>query len=344
MSIYRRGNTWWYAITIRGKTHRGSCKTQDEKEALEFHDTLRADIWRGRVLGEKQRRTLKEAVDRFLQEHEHKRTWQADQRFGEWWASKLKVKYLDEVTADMVKDIRDAEARTVKPATVNRKIAFLRAVVNAAWKEWQWVDSAPKFKLLPGEVERRRFLEPSEALRLVSALPQPYSAAAMFAVSTGLRQANIFGLRWDQVNLAKRIATFPEQVMKNGLPFACPLNDTAVEVIRNQMGQHDEFVFCRKDGEQIRGLPSKLWKAALIKSGLEDVRWHDLRHTWASLMRQSGVGLDDLQELGGWESRVMVQRYAHLNVEHLAPVAAMLDHALGRSTDLAHRQVRVSVG
>ncbi|MDV7395364.1 hypothetical protein RZS08_28520, partial [Arthrospira platensis SPKY1] len=91
MSIYRRGNVWWYAITIRGKTHRGSCKTQDEKEALEFHDTLRADIWRGRVLGEKQRRTLKEAVDRFLQEHEHKRTWQADQRFGAWWTSKLKV-------------------------------------------------------------------------------------------------------------------------------------------------------------------------------------------------------------------------------------------------------------
>jgi integrase len=333
MSIYRRGKTWWYSIAIKGKTHRGSCKTQDQRQAQEFHDTIRADIWRGRVLGDKTRRTLKEAVTRFLEEHEHKRTWRADQRFGKWWLDKLQVKYLDEVTADMVKAVRDTEARSVKPATVNRKIAFLRAVVNAAWKEWQWIDSAPKFKLLPGEVERRRFLEPHEALRLVEALPEPYSAAALFAVSTGLRQANIFGLRWDQVNLGRRVAMFPEQVMKNGLPFSCPLNETAVQVLRSQFGKHETFVFCRKDGGRINGLPSKLWRAALEKAGLKDVRWHDLRHTWASLMRQSGVGLDDLQELGGWESRVMVQRYAHLNVEHLAPAAAMLDRALGAPSE-----------
>ena len=53
-----------------------------------------------------------------------------------------------------------------------------------------------------------------------------------------------------------------------------------------------------------------------------------VRHTWASLMRQSGVSLSDLRELGGWESHQMVDRYAHLNVEHLAPKAAVLDGVL----------------
>ena len=73
---------------------------------------------------------------------------------------------------------------------------------------------------------------------------------------------------------------------------------------------------------------SKIWKKAIDLAGLEDVRWHDLRHTWASLMRQGGVGLDTLQELGGWQSRDMVQRYAHLNVEHLAPAASVIDGLL----------------
>ena len=328
MAIYRRGNVWWYSIMIRGKKYRGSCLTQDQQQAQEFHDHLRVDIWRGKMLGDKPRRTLKEAIDRFTQEREHKRTWKADQRFGQWWIEKLRVKHLDEVTADLVKEAREKHCKGIKPATVNRKIAFLRAVLNAAWKEWQWVDTAPKLKLIPGEVERKRFLEPHEISRLVAALPDPYRDCALFAVSTGLRQANVFGLRWDQVNLAKRCATFPEQVMKNGLPFTCPLNETAIGVIRSRLGKHDEYVFVRRDGQRINGLPSKVWKAALQKAGLVDVRWHDLRHTWASLMRQAGVGLDDLQELGGWESRVMVQRYAHVNVEHLAPLANVLDGVL----------------
>ena len=71
-----------------------------------------------------------------------------------------------------------------------------------------------------------------------------------------------------------------------------------------------------------------MWARAVTKAGLVDVRWHDLRHTWASLMRQAGVGLEDRQQLGGWESRDMVMRYAHLDVGRLAPKAAVLDGLL----------------
>jgi integrase len=328
MGIHRRGDTWAYRFAIKGKKYRGSCKTQDEVEARELHDTLVARAWRGELLNEKPRRTLDEAFKRFLDEHQHKRTWKADQRFANWWQQKLGVKHLDEVTADLVKTAREKHCVGVQPATVNRKLAFLRAVVNAAWREWAWVESAPKIKLLPGEKQRRRFLQPHEVHRLVAALPYPYNDCAMLAVSTGLRQANVFGLRWDQVNLQYRCATFPEQVMKNGLPFSCALNDTAVEVIVAQLGKHDEYVFRRRDGQQINGLPSKVWKAALAKAGLVDVRWHDLRHTWASLMRQAGVELSELQEMGGWESAIMVQRYAHLNVEHLVGHAKKMDGLL----------------
>jgi len=116
-------------------------------------------------------------------------------------------------------------------------------------------------------------------------------------------------------------------VMKNGLPFSCPLNETAMTIIRRWSGKHEEFVFSRQ-GAEVTGVPSRLWARAVQQAGLVDVRWHDLRHTWASLMRQSGVSLSDLRELGGWESHQMVDRYAHLTVEHLAPKAAVINGVL----------------
>ena len=337
MSIYRRGDTWWYDISINGKQYRGSCKTKDQQSALEVHDRLRAEVWRGKLIQDKKRRTVIEAIDRFLEEREHKKSYRDDIRIAAWWKAQFKTKHvshLDEVTPDLVKEIRDAEVGKpgkfgpIKPATVNRRLAFLSAVVLTAAKEWLWLDSVPKFRMLHGETERRRYLEPNEIARLVEALPQPYADMAMFAVSTGLRRGNVFGMRWDQVNLARRTVRFPELVMKNGQPFSMPLNETAIAMIQKQFGKHEEYVFCRPDGEKLSDIPSKLWAKALAKAGLEDVRWHDLRHTWASLMRQAGVGLDNLQELGGWKSREMVQRYAHLNVDHLAPFASVIDGVL----------------
>ena len=60
------------------------------------------------------------------------------------------------------------------------------------------------------------------------------------------------------------------------------------------------------------------WIRALVRAGIVDFRWHDLRHTWANWHVQAGTPLHVLQELGGWESAEMVRRYAHLSSEHLA--------------------------
>ena len=336
MAIYRRGSVWWYNITMKGKNFRGSCRTEDEQQALEFHDRFKSDLWRERVVKDAKKRSVNEAITRFLKEHEHKRSYSDDQRYGAWWKEQFEsaqVKLLEEVTPDLVMDIRDEELGRktsrgpISKATVNRKLAFLRSVLNAAAREWLWLDKAPKIKLLPGELERRRFLEPSEVIRLVEKLPRPYADMALFAVSTGLRQSNVFRLRWDQLNLSRKIATFPDEVMKNGLPFSCALNETAMSVVRKWLGKHETFVFT-KDDQPVTELPSRMWAKAVAEAGLVDVRWHDLRHTWASLLRQSGVDLSDLQEMGGWESGVMVQRYAHLNVEHLAGKAAVMDGLL----------------
>ena len=71
------------------------------------------------------------------------------------------------------------------------------------------------------------------------------------------------------------------------------------------------------------------WRNALKRAGIEDFRWHDLRHTWASWHRQAGTPTHELQRLGGWRSSVMVERYAHLAPDHLAKDANRLDSLPG---------------
>jgi integrase len=255
---------------------------------------------------------------------------------GEWWTAKFKthkVKFLDEINADVVRLIRDEEigrprqrnGKPIAPATVNRKIALLRAVVNAAAREYQWLDQAPLFRCLPERNERVRFLSPAEVQRLLSVLEEPYRSMAMLAVATGLRLGNIKDLTWEQVDFGRRQMTFPGVVMKNGMALTIPINDTALQALRPWVGKDVGRVFVKPDGKPVREVPSKMWKRVLEKAGIDNFKWHDLRHTWASLMRQSGEGLDKIQELGAWQDARMVRRYAHLSVDHLAKASSAID-------------------
>jgi integrase len=71
---------------------------------------------------------------------------------------------------------------------------------------------------------------------------------------------------------------------------------------------------------------TKAWKNALERAGIENFRWHDLRHTWASWHVQNGTCLQELLFLGGWSSFEMVLRYAHLSSDHLRSAANRIGH------------------
>ena len=77
-------------------------------------------------------------------------------------------------------------------------------------------------------------------------------------------------------------------------------------------------------GKPLRTANTRAWRAALKACGIRDFRWHDLRHTWATWLRQNDVPTWVLQELGGWKSETMVRRYAHMSVKHLQPYADQL--------------------
>jgi len=351
MAIHKRGKVWWYRFSVNGRVYRGSCRTDDERLAREYHDRIKADAWRLRYLRDTVRRTWTETLDRWLHEHRHKKTHTDDIAYGNWWSGRFeqhRVVFLPQVTPDVVKTIRDLEisrprqrnGKPIAPATVNRKIALLRAVINSAAREYQWLDVAPLFRCLPEKNERVRFITPPEINRLLQALAEPYRSMAMLAVATGLRLGNIKRLTWEQIDFARRQMTFPESVMKNGLPLSIPINDTALNALKPWVGKSKEWVFIRQDNNPVKEIPSKMWKQALIKAGLTNLKWHDLRHTWASLMRQAGEGLDKIQELGAWADARMVRRYAHLSVRHLSDAASTMDRVLVPSQQENVAQIR----
>lgn len=115
------------------------------------------------------------------------------------------------------------------------------------------------------------------------------------------------------------------------------MNKDAVEVLEAERDKRPVFCFTFR-GEPIAWeLTNSAWQGATRKAGITDFRFHDLRHTWASWHRQAGTSCDELKDLGGWKSRVMVDRYAKFATEHLSVAAARIEHGRDENViDLAH--------
>lgn len=232
---------------------------------------------------------------------------------------------LDCVDRDLIDMIIDVKRREkVAPATVNRYLALIRAVLRSAKLEWDWIDKVPRIRLLKEPTGRVRWITPEEAQRLLKELPTHLAAMARFSFSTGLRQGNVKRLRWSQVDMKGAKAWIDASQSKTGVAIPIPLNSDALAVLSAQIGKHKEFVFVYK-GKPQNHIGTKAWYAAKERAGLSDFRWHDIRHTWASWHVQNGTPLHELMVLGGWRVYKTVLRYAHLSTNQLSDAANRID-------------------
>ena len=320
MSLYKRKDSpnWWVKFVHGGRAIQQSTGTAAKAKARKLHDKLKASLWEQDRLGIRPRYSWNEAVVRYVAESTHKASLSADQVHLRWLDSFLGGLMLQAIDRNLLEAIMAARlAQGAAHATVNRTVEVIRAVLRKAAFEWDWIDKVPKFRTLPEPKRRVRFLTRDEAERLIAELPEHLAAMARFSLETGLRRSNVTGLQWSQVDLARRSAWIHADQAKGRKPIAVPLSNAAAVLLRQQMGRHSTHVFCFR-GKPITQVSTKAWYQALQRAGIEDFRWHDLRHTWASWHAQAGTPLHVLQELGGWESVEMVRRYAHLSSEHLA--------------------------
>jgi integrase len=320
MGIRKRGSVWWIDFTTpSGERVRRSAETGDKAQAQELHDKLKSEAWRVLRLQDRPQRSWNDAVVRWLKETSHKATHEHDKAKLRWLDPHLSGKPLDSINRALIDHITQAKLQSGSAnATVNRMLALVRAILRRCERDWEWIDKSPAVRLLKEPTKRIRYLTREEADRLLTELPGHLADMATMALATGLRAANITGMRWEQVDLERRMAWVHPDQAKARRAIPVPLNSEAVALLQKQLGKHKEKVFTFR-GEPVAATTTKAWYSAVKRAGLAPLRFHDLRHTFASWHVQQGTPLSVLQELGGWQSSAMVSRYAHLGAEHLAP-------------------------
>src|ERR1035438_7488537 len=226
--------------------------------------------------------------------------------------------------------IRDRKLKDgVSNATINRALEVVRRILNVAHQDWRWLKGVPKIRMLKEPRRRVRFLRREEADRLIEALAAHMKPIVQLALAAGCRAGEILGLEWSRVDLNRKVAWLDHGTTKSGDGRGIPLNADAVAALEATRGQHPRWCFTFS-GKRIQQ-SSTAWGLAKLRAGIEDFRFHDLRHTWASWHVDRKSTRLNSSHLGGWKSYEMVLRYAHLAPEKLSFVAGRIERQPLRS-------------
>lgn len=233
--------------------------------------------------------------------------------------------------------------RPVTPASVNRELSILRGLLRVAHERGD-LDRVPKIRFGREPEGRLRFLTEAEATRLLGACRAPkrleqspyLPAIVTVALNTGMRKGEILGLAWERVDFARGVLLLERT--KSGKRREVPMNravDDALATIHAQQASEDRrdpigLVF-RRAGGRAWGNVRRAFLGAVEAAKLDDFRFHDLRHTFASWLVMRGRPLKEVQELLGHRTLAMTVRYAHLSPDRLRDAVAALDDFSTRS-------------
>jgi integrase len=326
--LYRRKDSryWWINLVLPdGRRLCQSTRCIHRTDAAAFAVRLRNEWQEARQQGLPGVVAWQQAVVRYLEEFTDKTSLKDDRDHLRKLDPYLRGLKLDAVDMTVLQQfVRDRKMKDeVTNATVNRALEVVRRILNVAHQDWRWLRGVPKIRMLKEPRRRVRFLRREEADRLIEVLPRHMKPIVRFALATGCRNGEILGLEWSRVDLARQVAWLDHGTTKNGDGRGIPLNADAVSALESVQGQHPRWCFTYA-GKRIQ-YNSSAWDTAKRRAGIEDFRFHDLRHTWASWHVQSGTSLQELMELGGWKSYEMVLRYAHLAPEKLSSVARRIE-------------------
>jgi len=264
---------------------------------------------------------------------------------------------IDEATEKLAKRRKTSAAGNdlgqVSLSTVRRDLSTLGSVFKWASKK-RIIKASPMREVAKPEVHdaRERYLTDDELHRLLGACDQSecpeLGLAVRLALFTGMRQSDVMGLQWGRVNLGdlptthtddtKRMFTIPPRhalvtVTKNGYPHLAPLEGIAFDMLKSWSIKHrtldgNRLVFPgRHNSYQPLDLRTP-WKTALRRAGVEGFRWHDLRHSFASMMLKTGVSHIELAKLTGHRDIKSLMRYVHIAPEHSSGLVAKMQDTI----------------
>jgi len=248
---------------------------------------------------------------------------------------------------DMTESVRNDKG--LGPAGINNYTKYLRALCNFSRKRLSVkFDDFPEFEEMEVEVKREEWLSPEDAAKLIRWLDPLRASLVRMALATGLRNANVRMMRWDWISTDLMEVNIPSRYMKDRKSHNIQLGKAAIAVLKERLKARDillkayprlnkhqpalDYVFIQ-DCKQSLGNPlgdtvmcKGPWKRAVRLAGLPSwVRFHSLRHTFATWHVKAGSTESDIMEAGGWSSPTSVARYTHQDKQHKKAVSGRLD-------------------
>jgi len=335
-----------YRVKVRLKGYPVQTATFERlTDAKKWAQNTESAIREGRHFktAEAKKHTFSEMVDRYIKDVLPTKPKQAvkQKQQLEWWEEHMGSYLLADVSSALIVQYRDelASGETYRgtqrsPATVVRYMAALSHAFTIAVNEWQWLEDSPMRKVKkPKESRGRvRFLDDEERIRLLSACKDSTNdwlyMCVILALSTGMRQGELMGLKWQDISLKDKYLILHET--KNGERRRVPLVGHALALLQehHKVRRVDtDLVFPGKNIDKPIDL-RKPFENAIKHAEIKDFKWHDLRHCTASYLAMNGASLAEIAEVLGHKTLQMVKRYAHLSDGHVSSVVESMNNKL----------------
>jgi integrase len=343
MSIFKRGNVYWYHFLFDGRHVQRSTKQGNPRVARQIESAFRTALAKGEVgiTERKKAPGFKAAMKSFLkwseQEHKaHPATYRRYQVSGAALLSHFGDQPLDRITPEDVERFKAGRSlakgqrtkRRIMPATVNRELACLKALFNHAIKSDLAVrNPVSRVGFLAEQNEQTRVLSFDEQERYLAKATPMLRDVATLMLETGMRPEEVYRIQPENVNLAGGFLFNPFGKTK-AARRRVPLNTAARDVLTQRMaglesqrkkGLEMPFIFpCETDAKRPVPKVNNAHDRAVRDSRVRPFRLYDLRHTWATRAAEAGIDLVTLAALLGHSKIQMVLRYAHPTQEHQA--------------------------
>ncbi|MCB0263814.1 MAG: site-specific integrase [Calditrichia bacterium] len=321
MAVYqeqRKGRkpVWVYNFMYNGKRYckvAGATKEQAYRAELKKREELfEAEIGLVPMINDL---TIDEFSMKYLKRCSHKKSIKRDELSVRTLLRYFQGMKLSEIKPNQIQDYILARlAKGKRGSTVNRELACLKTMFNLAIK-WENARKNPvrdvEFqKEPPGRV---RYLKAEEGKRLIDCAADHLKPIIIVALYTGMRLSEILTLKWSQIHINDEEHPFIELTeTKNNKVRFIELNEDTISEINKLRGNGSEYVFLSDRNKPMKRI-TKSFHTALKKAGIDNFRFHDLRHTFASHYLMDGGDLLSLKDILGHSSIKMVDRYTHFS-------------------------------
>lgn len=320
-SITKRGDGQWQ-VKVRKKGYQTTSKTLATKaKAEQWARLVESEMDRGIFLSTTEAETtlLSELLKKYLKEVAPAlKSIQTIQYRINMLDHALGHLVLAAITPGVIKEFRDYRLESVSTETSRKDLLLLSRIFKIAQKEWDIylprgnpLDAVS----LPAKCKaRERRLEPGEEQIILQGACEYGGYLELFiklAIETGARQAEIANLRWENIKLPNRTATFIDT--KNGDDRTIPLSSKTIEIFKSLPRQINGAVFPIKSSTI-----SQAFTRVCQRAGIKDLRFHDLRHEATSRFFEIGLSIMEVSSITGHKDLAMLKRYTHLKAEDLA--------------------------